>query len=140
METGPKLSRSGMNRVGLDKGLAVDVDLLVPNLDRVSGQADHPLDKVFVFILGKHENDNVPALWAGNGDKNDIKIGDMHPIDKLVDQDVIADLKRGDHRPGRNFKCLHDEGPYHQGQENRNDKGFPILPKGRFLFHVFGRS
>ena len=49
-------------RVGLVDRLAVDEDLLVADLDRLAGQADHALDEVARRVLGELEDDDVAPL------------------------------------------------------------------------------
>src|SRR3990172_3121533 len=44
-------------RVGLEDGLPVDEDLLVADLDRLAGQADHPLDEVASGVFRELEDD-----------------------------------------------------------------------------------
>src|SRR5438874_1466752 len=48
--------------VVLSQGFAVDVDNAVLDQDRVTGQADHPLDEVFVRLRWRTKHDDVAAL------------------------------------------------------------------------------
>jgi len=46
---------------------------------------------------------------------------------------MVADLEGRDHGSGGDFKGLHHKSPDEQGEENRDDKGLGIFPKGGFF-------
>ena len=53
--------------------------------------------------------------------------GYSNAVNELIDQDMIPDLQRLLHGPGRYFKGLHDERPDEQGQQGRHNENFNIL-------------
>jgi hypothetical protein len=52
--------------------VTVDEDFLVPQLQRVAGQADDPLDEVALRLVGVLEDDDVAAT--------DVALGQHRPL------------------------------------------------------------
>ena len=73
--------------IGFMQEFAVDVDVIVPNRNGLSGQADDALDKVFVRLECRNgaKDDDVPAAWGAD------------EVVKFIDQDIFAVLKVGKH-------------------------------------------
>ena len=83
----------------VDDGPAVD------GLEGVAGQGDHPLDELLRPVLGELEDRHVSALG-----------GRARPaVAQLVDEDVVADEERRDHRSGRDSERLDDEDAEDEG-------------------------
>ena len=83
----------------------VQEDLLVHDPDRVTGNADHPLDKGLFDIDGVAENDDVAALHLLVG-QNMPAQGAGRRVGELVHQQVVADEKRVLHRTRGNYERL----------------------------------
>ena len=87
---------------------AVEVDDAVAEMDAVAGNADGALDEEEVGFAGFEEDDDVAAA--------DVAIeGEGRPFCRrgegdAVDEDVVADEERLDHRGGGDLEVLEDEG------------------------------
>lgn len=97
--------------VGLVEGLAVDQHLPVLALDRVTGQANDPLDEVLDLAvglaLGALEHDDVARVHV------------VEAVAELVDEHPVADVEGRDHRRGRDEERLEEEGLDDQGDDER---------------------
>jgi hypothetical protein len=54
-------------------------------------------------------------------------------VDELVDEQVIADLERGQHRAARDLERLDDERADEQREQDGHEESFRILPPRRPL-------
>ena len=73
-------------------GFAVAVKLLVSDLNHIARYADNALDVIHALIAGELEDDDIPALRIFTPEKVFIGEGNLHPVNKLVHQQVIANL------------------------------------------------
>ena len=112
--------------------LSVDVELLGPHLHLIPFDAHNPLDKVLlrVFRIDKHHD--VVAFRVLDGDNGLLDKGKLHPVDKLVHQDMVAYLKGVEHGARGDFERLDHEGSNEKGQDEGNDNCLDIFAKGAF--------
>src|SRR6266568_5093107 len=94
--------------------LAVDVDLLRAHLDRLPLDRDHPLDEVAALAVGRgagrsQEDDHVARArlpQTREAPEGDVGHRDLQAraVEELVDQQVVADLERRQHRARRDLE------------------------------------
>src|SRR5581483_6368024 len=102
----------GMRVIGFG---AVNVDGFMANLDRISGDSDDTLDKVFAAIARIDEYDHIATIRVSPlPHRRFYGIGQPQTVQKFAYQNMIADLQRREHRPGRNFERLHNEAANHK--------------------------
>src|SRR5262245_26251494 len=126
---------AGEVRMRIVHRLAVDIDLLRPYFDRITRHGDHPLDKVLRLVLGKYEHHHVTAIRPGVIDQIFFQERQADAVGELVDQDMVTDLQRRNHRSGGNLERLDDKGPDEQRQDQRHDDRFGVLAESRFALH-----
>jgi len=114
--------------VGVVDGLAVDEELLVPDLHRVAPHRDDPLDEVLRFVLGVDEDGDVAAPGLADGDDRVAQVGELDPVAELVHQDVIADLEGRLHGARGDLEGLDDKGADEGGDQDGDDDRLGVLP------------
>src|ERR671918_1123325 len=128
----PRLARE----VRLLERTTVDIHDGVPDLERLAGKPDHPLDEV--LVLGPGDPDALgqpvqePADHAAVGTSPVLGIGEhddvpaFRLVQDLVDQDSIARFEDRLHRAGRNEERLDNEGleqdRQREGKDDENGK------------------
>ncbi len=119
---------------GQDVGIGVDyvrflqrdpiyVDFLVTYFYYLPGQTDNPFYKIEFSVFGIDEDDYVAAgrLFALYPDASGQRVA--HPINKLIDQDMVPDKEGRDHGARRDFEGLYYKGAYKKGQDQGQDNG-----------------
>src|SRR4051812_33008226 len=122
--------------VGLVQRLAVDVRVVVADVELVARKADHALDEVAVGALVGRLRAGVAVLGLAR-DAALVRIGARRRLEDddvpargvaevgpdPVDQDALTDFERGDHRRARDAERLHEEGldPDRETQRHRDD-------------------
>src|SRR5437667_5907834 len=86
--------------------LVVHVDLFVADLDRVPRLTDDALDEILVRIHRVHEHDDVAAPRIRELHDALAEERQANPVAELVDEDVVADLQRRQHRSRGNLEGL----------------------------------
>ncbi|EKD40868.1 MAG: hypothetical protein ACD_74C00144G0002 [uncultured bacterium] len=124
--------RIKMHGLGIAKRLAIDIDQLVDALHRIPWNSDHPLDKILVRILGKFEDDHLPALRFTDRQPDATGQGVLDPISELVHQDMVADQQGGNHGTRGNLKGLHHKGADKQGKEQGDTDGLRVFAENGF--------
>ena len=109
--------------VGLIKGKTVYKDFLVVDLYHVSGKAYHPFYEVKLSVFGKDEDDHVFSFGGFALDPKLPGDGIPHPVNELVDQDVIPHKEGRDHGAGGDFKGLDEKSADEKGKDQRQDYG-----------------
>jgi hypothetical protein len=135
--TGGKDSAVAVNNVRLRKRLVVYKHLFILDSNGVSGQPNHPLNEIFRGVHRITEHDNVLSFGLTDGNELLVPVGKPDAVDELIDQDMVSNQQGGLHGTRRNFECLDDKSPNHQGQQESNDDGFSIITNDAFGF-AFG--
>ena len=92
----------------------VEVHAVVLELDDVTRDADHPLDVVLPGD-GVLEDDDVSSRRGADDDEgHHVRPRDVHAVDELVDEDLIPNLERGEHRPAGDAERLDEDRPDEQ--------------------------
>lgn len=89
-------------------GDAVEVDDAVAEVDSIAGDGDGALDQKEVRVAGLQKDDDVSAADVAVVDEGSPPGG--WGEGDAIDQDVVADEKRFDHRGGGDLEVLEDEG------------------------------
>ena len=97
------------------------------HLELVAGDGDDPLDEVLLRLLGVSEDDDVAAARREALPEARLRPGDGRAVGELVDEDVVADLERRDHRPARDLEGLDHEGTQAERDERGHQDGFDVL-------------
>ncbi len=135
----PGLSLSGiddkilMNGIGLVQRFLIHIHLFIKDLHHIPRLPNDPFNEVLTFILRIFENDHVSSFRLAERNQDLIRKGNLDPVDKLIDQDMIPNVQSLDHRTGGNFKGLNHKGPNEERQDNRNDQRLGILSECGFL-------
>ena len=120
--------------IGLLHGHTVAVENLVAHFERIAGHPRDALDVVETPVLGITEDDDVPHLRLTAPDQVVVIEGIAQAVDEFVDQQMIPDLKRFQHRTGRNLESLHNEGRQDERKGHGPQEGFGVFP-----YHVLAQ-
>ena len=115
----------------------IDIKLFVFAFDDIAGHPHHSLDKIFLGVHRILKYNDVPPLGRFNGKDRFLPIRKLNPVNKFINQDMIADLKRLLHGTRWYFKGLHHKCAYKQGNQNSHEDGFNIFSKMAFLGRLF---
>ena len=118
--------------IRIDEQFAVDPHPLVPDLDAITRQADHPLDEILRLIFGVFEHDDVAALRLRKMDQDLVHERQLDIVEELGDEDVVADGQCRDHRPGRDFEGLNDKRADKERQHDGDDDRLEVLTPDGF--------
>ena len=100
--------------------LAVDVDLLGSELERLAGEPDDALDEVAVRLVRVLEDDDVATPDVAHGQQLACNRAGRRAEDELVHQQVIADEQVVLHRAGRDLERLDDPRTHEQCEDHRD--------------------
>jgi hypothetical protein len=110
------------------------------DLDDVARHADDALDEVLGRVLGIFEHDDVAVLRVGQGQDDLVGEGDMGAVEKLVDEQVVADEQGVEHGARGNLEGLDNEGPDDEGQDQGAGQGFNVFPQHFLPSRIHGRG
>ena len=130
---GRKDVRVRFNGIVFNERFAVDVNRLVVAFDDVAGHADNPFNEILLRLYRELKNNDVSPLGVLERNDHLLQIWQLDAVDKLVDQNVIADQQRVFHRSGGNLEGLHHEGANEKCQQNSHENGFDVLPQPALL-------
>jgi len=108
----------------------VDVESLGAQLDAVARHADAAFDQIDFELLWRPEDDDVAALDVAPGQD----VGERSRLfaeDESVDDQMVTDEERVDHRLARNVEGLEDESVGEAKKDPGDHEGLEILAKGR---------
>src|SRR5206468_2946894 len=126
---------------------AVEDQLAAADLDRVSGQADHPLDEVGVLArVAEHDDvaarretaENAPAERREAKRKAVARIS----VRPFGDHEVVADVERWQHGARGNAERRDEETPQRPGEDDQGEDEAGEAPRilsGRLFGSVGGR-
>lgn len=106
--------------VGFGEGAAVDVDAALAEAEVVAGEADDTLDEVEGGVDGIVEDDDIATVDGCGGEES---AGTVGGCGLLVDEEEVADEKRGLHGFGGDAEGLHAEGDDEDGDDDEVQKG-----------------
>ncbi len=117
--------------------LTISIKDAIFHLDDIPRETHHPFNKILGFILGKLKYNHIAMTWHAKRQEDQIGPRNSDPVDKLVDQNMIANVQRRDHRSGRNFIGLNQKSANQQGKNNGDDQRLCIFTQRglrRFFF------
>jgi len=124
-------SRINVLSIALLKRFAVDINGAADHLERVAGHPHQPLDISYFRAIGILENYDIPASGRLIG-KYRVQQSGLNSIDKLIDEEMVANQKVGFHGSRGNLEGLDHVSSGEQRDNGSDDDGFKIFPNRRF--------
>ena len=109
--------------------LVIEIDLFIPNLNDVTLNPHNPFDEILLGIFREFEHNDIASFRLCDGNKGRVQERQLYAVDKLVYKDVVSHQQCWFHGAGRDFKGLHNKGPYKKGKNHCNEYRLCIFPK-----------